>query len=159
MNRKENRMDTLNNYINKDLLFLDLEVNSQEDLLRYMAKELNRRENVNEEFIKKVIEREKEFPTGLQIEEIGVAIPHSDIEYVNEPAVALAVLKNPINFYSMEDGKKIIPINVVFMLAVDDGNKQLKLLQEIMGLIQSKETLKNIIEADTKEEILELIAS
>lgn len=152
-------MDTLNNYINKDLLFLDLEVNSQEDLLRYMAKELNRRENVNEEFIKKVIEREKEFPTGLQIEEIGVAIPHSDIEYVNEPAVALAVLKNPINFYSMEDGKKIIPINVVFMLAVDDGNKQLKLLQEIMGLIQSKETLKNIIEADTKEEILELIAS
>ncbi|MDN6502340.1 MAG: PTS sugar transporter subunit IIA [Tetragenococcus koreensis] len=159
MNRKENRMDTLNNYINKDLLFLDLEVNSQEDLLRYMAKELNRRENVNEEFIKKVIEREKEFPTGLQIEEIGVAIPHSDIEHVNEPAVALAVLKNPINFYSMEDGKKIIPINVVFMLAVDDGNKQLKLLQEIMGLIQSKETLKNIIEADTKEEILELIAS
>lgn len=152
-------MDTLNNYINKDLLFLDLEVNSQEDLLRYMAKELNRRENVNEEFIKKVIEREKKFPTGLQIEEIGVAIPHSDVEYVNEPAVALAVLKNPINFYSMEDGKKIIPINVVFMLAVDDGNKQLKLLQEIMGLIQSKETLKNIIEADTKEEILELIAS
>ncbi|MDN6195701.1 MAG: PTS sugar transporter subunit IIA [Tetragenococcus koreensis] len=159
MNRKENRMDTLNHYINKDLLFLDLEVNSQEDLLLYMAKELNRHENVNEEFIKKVIEREKKFPTGLQIEEIGVAIPHSDVEYVNEPAVALAVLKNPINFYSMEDGKKIIPINVVFMLAVDDGNKQLKLLQEIMGLIQSKETLKNIIEADTKEEILELIAS
>lgn len=152
-------MDTLNLYINKDLLFLDLEVNSQEDLLLYMAKELNRHENVNEEFIKKVIEREKKFPTGLQIEEIGVAIPHSDVEYVNEPAVALAVLKNPINFYSMEDGKKIIPINVVFMLAVDDGNKQLKLLQEIMGLIQSKETLKNIIEADTKEEILELIAS
>ncbi|GAA5421195.1 MAG: PTS sugar transporter subunit IIA [Tetragenococcus koreensis] len=152
-------MDTLNHYINKDLLFLDLEVNSQEDLLLYMAKELNRHENVNEEFIKKVIEREKKFPTGLQIEEIGVAIPHSDVEYVNEPAVALAVLKNPINFYSMEDGKKIIPINVVFMLAVDDGNKQLKLLQEIMGLIQSKETLKNIIEADTKEEILELIAS
>lgn len=46
-------MDTLNHYINKDLLFLDLEVNSQEDLLLYMAKELNRHENVNEEFIKK----------------------------------------------------------------------------------------------------------
>jgi len=71
----------------------------------------------------------------------------------------MAVLKDTVSFYSMEDSNQIIPVNIVFMLAVNDGNKQLKLLQEIMGLIQSKEILKNIIEAETEEEILKLITT
>lgn len=152
-------MSILNDYMNKDLIFLNLEINNQENLLKYMAKELKIVGNVNEEFVEKVVEREKEFPTGLPIEEIGVAIPHSDVEYVNRPAIAMAVLKDTVGFYSMEDSNQIIPVNIVFMLAVNDGNKQLKLLQEIMGLIQSKEILKNIIEAETEEEILKLITS
>jgi len=43
------------------------------------------------------------------------------------------------------------------MLAINDGNKQLELLQEIMRLIQSNTTIQNIIEAGTKEEILNVI--
>jgi len=152
-------MSILNDYMNKDLIFLNLEINDQENLLKYMAKELKKVGNVNEEFVEKVVEREKEFPTGLPIEEIGVAIPHSDVEYINRPAIAMAVLKDTVSFYSMEDSNQIIPVNIVFMLAVNDGNKQLKLLQEIMGLIQSKEILKNIIEAETEEEILKLITT
>jgi len=143
--------------MNKDLIFLDLKINEQENLLEYMAKELNRAGNVNEEFIEKVIEREQEFPTGLQLENAGVAIPHSDIEYVNHPAVAIAVLKEPVDFCSMENSEKTVSVNTVFMLAINDGNKQLELLQEIMRLIQSNTTIQNIIEAGTKEEILNVI--
>lgn len=150
-------MSILNDYISKDLMFLNVEINEQKELLKYMAKRLNDFGNVNEIFIKEVVKREKEFPTGLQIEDIGVAIPHSDIEYVNNPSIALAILKEPVEFYSMEDSEKLIPVNAVFMLAINDGDKQLKLLQEITSLIQSKETMKNIIEANTKEAILEHI--
>lgn len=150
-------MSILNDYISKDLMFLNVEINEQKELLKYMAKRLNNFGNVNEIFIKEVVKREKEFPTGLQIEDIGVAIPHSDIEYVDNPSIALAILKEPVEFYSMEDSEKLIPVNAVFMLAINDGDKQLKLLQEITSLIQSKETMKNIIEANTKEAILEHI--
>ncbi len=150
-------MNILNDYMDKDLIFLGLKINEQKNLLEYMAKELNRFESVNEKFIEKVIEREQEFPTGLQLEDIGVAIPHSDIDYVYMPAVAMAVLKDTVNFCSMENNDKTVPVSIVFMLAVSDGNKQLELLQEIMRIIQSKTAIKNIIKASTKEEVLKAI--
>jgi len=150
-------MSILNDYITKNLIFLDVEITEQKELLEYMAKCLHESGNVNEIFIKEVVNREQKFPTGLQIEDIGVAIPHSDIEHVNNPAVAMAVLKEPVGFYSMENSEKIVAVNIVFMLAINDGNKQLELLQEITSLIQSKDTMNNIIKADTKEEILENI--
>ncbi|GMA08456.1 PTS fructose transporter subunit IIA [Tetragenococcus halophilus subsp. flandriensis] len=150
-------MNILNDYMDKDLIFLGLKINEQKNLLEYMAKELNRSGSVNEKFIEKVIEREQEFPTGLQLEDIGVAIPHSDIDYVYMPAVAMAVLKDTVNFCSMENSDKTVPVSIVFMLAVSDGNKQLELLQEIMRIIQSKTAIKNIIKASTKEEVLKAI--
>lgn len=147
-------MSILDDYINKDLIFLDFEAESQEYLLQYMAKKLKENGNVKDAFITEVIKREKIYPTGLRVENIGVALPHSDIEYVNSPAVSLAVLKKTIDFHSMENNENIIPIDVVFMLAVNKGDDQLTLLQEIISLIQSKERMKSIINAKTKEEIL-----
>jgi len=37
-------MSILNDYMNKDLIFLNLEINDQENLLKYMAKELKKLE-------------------------------------------------------------------------------------------------------------------
>src|SRR5699024_9737521 len=105
-------MSILNDYITKNLIFLDVEITEQKELLEYMAKCLHESGNVNEIFIKEVVNREQKFPTGLQIEDIGVAIPHSDIEHVNNPAVAMAVLKEPVGFYSMENSEKIVAVNI-----------------------------------------------
>lgn len=152
-------MSILNKYINKDLIFLNLELSQQEELLKFMGQKLIKTGNVKETFIQAVVEREKKYPTGLQIMDIGVALPHSDIEYVNTPTIAMAVLKEPVGFYSMENNEKIVPVNVIFMLAINDGEEQLKLLQELMSLIQSQETMKKIIDASTKEEILNYLNS
>lgn len=152
-------MGVLNNYINKDLIFLNLEAEDKKLLLQYMAKKLEKNGNVSNTYIEEVVKREEIFPTGLQVDNLGVALPHSDFEHVNSPAVSLAVLKEPIDFYSMEDHQKKISVSVVFMLAVNDGNDQLKLLQEIISLIQSKEGMNSVIEASTKEEVFKIFSS
>lgn len=53
---------------------------------------------VKSTYIDAVLEREKTLPTGLDIGEMCVAIPHTDSKHVNESNVALAVLKNPVEF-------------------------------------------------------------
>lgn len=61
---------------------------------------------VKSTYIDAVLEREKTLPTGLDIGEMCVAIPHTDSKHVNESNVALAVLKNPVEFRNMIDPSK-----------------------------------------------------
>lgn len=150
-------MDNLRQFVKESLLFLDVEVKSQEELLTFLAGQLKNAENVNGEFINGVIEREKNFPTGLLVNGIGCAIPHSEKEYVLKPAIALAVLKNDIRFKSMENPADDIPVKIVFMLAINDGEKQLSILQKIVDLIQSKQNMQKIIAADTKEKVIDAL--
>ena len=47
--------------------------------------------------------REKSFPTGLQFEKIGIAIPHVDPENIVKPYIAIIKPKAPIDFAPMAD--------------------------------------------------------
>ena len=45
-------------------------------------------------------EREKVFSTGLNFEEMGIAIPHTDSIHVNRQAIAVGILKEPVKILS-----------------------------------------------------------
>ena len=55
---------------------------------------------VTDEFEVNVKKREDNFPTGIQLEDFAVAIPHTDAEYVKEEFIAVAVFKEPVKFSS-----------------------------------------------------------
>lgn len=57
-----------------------------------------------------LIERENQYPTGLHIPEVEVAIPHADVEWAIKPSLTIAILDHPVTFGSMDgsgrrDGK------------------------------------------------------
>ena len=73
----------LNQLFNKDLVFC-LHAKDQTDLFKQVASLLEERQIVTPTYRSALIEREKSFPTGLDMEFLGkdlpnVAIPHTDI--------------------------------------------------------------------------------
>lgn len=111
----------------------------------------------NENYVKALKEREAQFPTGLEIMGVGVAIPHTDAGYVEKETVGIATLKQPARFIQMGSDDTEIMVNVVFMLGIKDPKSHIKKLQQILCIIQDDKVLSNIEMAKDSNEIIQLI--
>ncbi|HLJ58516.1 MAG TPA: PTS sugar transporter subunit IIA [bacterium] len=78
-----------------DLIRLTLPAATWEDVLRRLAEDLRVAGRVHPTYEDAVVARERTFPTGLAVGDIGVAIPHADVEHVREPAIAIAARSAP----------------------------------------------------------------
>lgn len=133
-------------------IFVNLEVDSFDELIKTIAQPLINHNDVAEEFADQVVLREQSFPTGLPTEPFGVAIPHTDAKYVNQNKVTIVTLKNPIQMEvmgGMDDSK--IDVSIVFLLALGQSNKQLNILQKLMKILPDEELLKRIKSGTTED--------
>ena len=80
------------------LIFTDLEAKTYEDVMDQVGEAFIQEGYCKETYKEALKEREAEYPTGLDIDGIGVAIPHTDVSHVNRQGTAIAVLKNPVTF-------------------------------------------------------------
>lgn len=136
-----------------DLIKMNLDVQNNEELIRILGSALLEKGCVKGTYIDAVIEREKTLPTGLDLGEIGVAIPHTDSQHVNKANIAVGLLKKPIKFHCMIEPKKEIDVQLVFLLAIENPEAQVELLGKLMGVFQNIELLKYIQNAENKEKI------
>lgn len=143
--------------LNKQLIFTDLEAKTCEDVLDQVSEAFIQEGYCKDTYKKALKVRETEYPTGLDIDGIGVAIPHTDISHINKQGTAIAVLKKPVTFVQMGTDDETTEVRLVFMLAVKEPKTQIDRLQAILGIIQDKEVLKKLLEAKNKEEIIEII--
>ena len=81
-----------------DLIKINLDVNDNEEVINELGTMLLKKGYVKDTYINAVIERERILPTGLDLGELGVAIPHTDSQHVNQANIAVGLLKNPIEF-------------------------------------------------------------
>lgn len=140
-----------------DLIITDMEAEKTQDVFEQLGGLLSQKGFANDNYVEGLIERENDFPTGLDIDGVGVAIPHTDISYVKKTATAIATLKNPVEWILMgTDGEKT-NVSVVFMLAVNDPRGHLAHLQQIIGIIQDKEVMNSIISEKDPSKIIEII--
>lgn len=140
----------------EDLVILDLCATDREDVLAKIGTKLTERGYVNEDFINEVIKREREFPTGIKMEHIGIAIPHTDIEYVKQASIIVGVLREPVIFKQMVSDEDVA-VSVVFMLALNEPQQQLIMLQRLMEIIQESTILNSICNATSKLEIAGIV--
>ena len=98
-------------------------------------------------------------PTGLPLGgEYNAAIPHVDIEYVNQSALGLATFKEDIVFYNMVDSNEVVPCRLVIMLALDTPKSQIEMLQSVAAVLQNPDTIKNLVNAKTTEEVFSALS-
>ncbi|AUI35075.1 PTS system galactitol-specific transporter subunit IIA (plasmid) [Enterococcus faecium] len=65
---------------------------------------------MKDSFLEGITNREQEFPTGLEVNQIGFAIPHTDSAHVNSSQICFASLKEPLVFSDMTDKSHEIPV-------------------------------------------------
>ena len=143
----------LKEYFKKELVFYDLSVADKGEFFTILSQKACSLGKVTDEFEVNVKKREDNFPTGIQLEDFAVAIPHTDAEYVKEEFIAVAVFKEPVKFSSMEDASAILDVRAAFMLGLNQPHSQLEVLTELMGIFQNKETMAKIINSSSKEEL------
>lgn len=143
--------------MNVDLISLGLESNDYESVIKELGNKMYQKKYVKNTYISAVLEREKILPTGLDIGEMCVAIPHTDSKHINESNVAVGILKKPVKFNSMIDPTDRLDVELVFLLAVKNPDSQVKLLKDLMSVFQNIKLLKSIKNASTKEEVAQLL--
>lgn len=146
-------------YIDSDLVLAQLDVKSATEAISTLADLLYEHNNVNQDYKKAVLDREKIFPTGLPSGKIGVAIPHTDVKYVNKPAIAFATLQKPVIFKNMADKSQDVEVQFMAMLAMKEPHSQVELLQSLMELFQHQELLAKLIKEKDSKNLYENLAS
>jgi PTS system galactitol-specific IIA component len=143
--------------LNKELIVTKLEVETKEELFEKLYKKLYDSGFVKESYLDGIKKREEKFPTGLQLNKYGAAIPHTDPKHVITPAIVVATLAKPLSFKNMENSSKNVDVNVVFMMALKDPHSQIDMLKQLASLLQNDSILEKILNAETSDEIMEII--
>lgn len=136
--------------ISTSTILADLEIDNKNDLLHKMVDVL--KEQVNDEQLKDirdaVFEREKIMSTGVGK---NLAIPHGKVGSIEKNYASFAVLKEPIDFDSIDDK----PVTMAFLLVGPTGENRLhiKLLSRISRLMNSGSFRSTLSECKTAEEI------
>ena len=113
LNDDNEKFDVLcHSLFDPDLILLDLECSTREEVIKEICDQLYYKNIVSDEFYLSVLEHENSNSTS-----IGnlSATPHGDQDYIFESRVAIATLKDSIDW----DGEKV---KLVFLLAIKTNN-------------------------------------
>ena len=108
--------------------------------------------NDREAYRKEVYRREEESTTGIGE---GIAIPHGKGSFVTKPGLAAMVVKNGVDFDSL-DGE---PVHLIFLIAAPntEDNVHLDVLSKLSMLLMDENFAANLKNASTVEEFLQIV--
>jgi PTS system galactitol-specific IIA component len=104
-----------------------------------------------------LIQREREFPTGLPTTPYGVAIPHADGRYVIQPGLAVCTLKRPILFREMGNPQNAVSVKLAILIALPEAQQtaQVTILQWLLSLIQHQPFLEDVARCEVHSQVLQ----
>lgn len=146
----------------RDILFPEcvithMKAKSKEDALHQLYEVLLKNGKVKASFYDAVLERERNYPTGLELEEYNAAIPHVVPAHVEHSAMGIAILDTPVTFQRMDDDEATVDVNVIFNIALDVNGKQIDILQEIMAILADKDVMGQLVKADTPQDVMNIL--
>lgn len=108
--------------------------------------------NDEESYRKQVYAREEESTTGIGE---GIAIPHGKCDAVNKPGLAAMVVKDGVEFDSL-DGE---PVTLMFLIAAPntEDNVHLDVLSKLSMMLMDEEFTSNLRNAKSPDEFLAII--
>ncbi|GLI50368.1 PTS maltose transporter subunit IIBC [Tepidanaerobacter syntrophicus] len=108
---------------------------------------------VKESFIDAMIKSVEEYGPYIVIAP-GIALFHARPEDgVKSMCLSLVIVKNGVYFNSGDKD----PVKLVFVLGAVDNESHLRLLSELVNLLQDKNLVKMIISAHTEKDVIQLI--
>ncbi len=147
-------------FLKQEAICVQLDLGTSEDIIRLLGGKLYALGYVKDGFIEATLQREASMPTGLPLGgEFNAALPHVDIEYVNQSALALATLTQPVVFKNMVDDEEEVPVRLVIMLALDQPKSQIVMLQEVSRILQMPSIVSQLVAANNPAEVISIISN
>ena len=91
-----------------ELIFVHPQVADKTELITMMVNRMAKRGDVTENYLASVLERERATTTSIGR---GIAIPHGNLIDINAAHIAVAILKEPVDWHGE-------PVDVVFLISV-----------------------------------------
>lgn len=145
-----------NEWVREELVVVPMRADSAADAIAQLGARLEAGGFVKPTWVHAALEREKVFATGLPTPEVGVAIPHADVEHVSRQAIAVGVLEKPVEFGEMGNPEGSVPVRIVCALAVAQSDLLVTLLQRLVEMFQTPGVLRRIAAARTPAEVVEI---
>lgn len=138
--------------LDQDNVLCQLEASSKTDVIDKLIGSLSNKmdpqtlENVR----KAVFERERIMSTGVGK---GLAIPHGKCPGLDRNYAAFALLKEPVNFDSIDDQ----PVSLIFLLVGPESHNSthIKMLSRISRLMNNNDFRERLLQAHSSEDIIE----
>lgn len=145
-------------FFNQKVIKLKVNAQSNTEIITVLAKMLKQKNIVKDGYLTHVLDREKNFPTGLQLEKgVGIAIPHTDSEYVNTSQIAIATLRKPVIFKSMVNQAVDVKVSLVFMIAMSQPHEQAQLLSNLMSFCQNQQAITELLTSKDSKKIVQIL--
>ncbi|WP_281630429.1 fructose-specific PTS transporter subunit EIIC [Vibrio sp. St2] len=140
--------------INQELICLDLQATTKQEVFEELIELLSNNHRISDkaQFLSDIQAREEIGNTGF---EDGVALPHAKSAAVSQPAVAIGISRQGIE-YGAEDGQ---PSKLFFMIASPDGgaDHHIEVLAELSSKLIEDGFIERFMQASSSEEALELL--
>lgn len=140
--------------LDKRSISLDAVCASKSDALDQAVALMVKSGKINEEeaYRKQVYLREEESTTGIGE---GIAIPHGKCDAVTKPGLAAMVIKDGVDFDSLDDE----PVNLLFLIAAPntEDNIHLDVLSKLSMLLMDENFVEKLKNASSVDEFLEIV--
>ena len=152
----------LDHFFDKDLVFC-LEADNQEQLFDQVATLLEEKKVVTDTYRSALIEREKMFPTGLDMEFLGkdlpnVAIPHTDTIHNLTENVVVVRLAKPVTFHNMIAPDKEVEVSLLFFIINNSSSSQTNILAQLMDFYTGNGHLEALSKITEPEALFQYIS-
>ena len=152
----------LDHFFRKDLVFC-IEADNQEQLFDQVATLLEEKKVVTDTYRSALIEREKMFPTGLDMEFLGkdlpnVAIPHTDTIHNLTENVVVVRLAKPVTFHNMIAPDKEVEVSLLFFIINNSSSSQTNILAQLMDFFTGNGHLEALSKITEPEALFKYIS-
>lgn len=150
-------MSFIQTLVKQELIQLNCTEDCLEDFFAHQANKLYELGYVKVSFDNALKKRELEYPTGLELEYISIAIPHTDPKHVEHPFISICRLKKQsIPFIQMGTSDVVVYPQIIFILGITQPKNQVAILSELMELCSNEQFVQKLVRSSTVEEIEEL---
>lgn len=133
----------LNNYLNKDFIYLNQNYNSKEELINCIGEKLIAQQIIQPEFVQGMINREALGGTDLPT---GVAIPHGNPKFVKQTQIIMVT-----NFKAIKWNEHLVKMIIIVCIAEKDTKNLKKILAEVYSLVKNKSVINQLCEISNNQ--------
>lgn len=138
---------------NNSLIAFDLQAKDARNVIDDLAGRMHAQGLVAADYGEQTWRRELDHPTGLPTKPFCIAFPHADADGVQQSALGVAVLRQPVTFQNMADPDEGLDVRLVFMLANRDPEEQIQTLRNLAVLFGQPEKLTELRNQTTLPEV------